>query len=603
MRRPLPSAVQGALRSVREAAGALRERSGPSGVPEPDNVGARPKKRLSLLRAAGACAWEVQDGMAELLRDVDEVLLHRRPPRVAVLGGASGDWSALVKTAYPNASVTVLDVHALAPSALHARLAAQGRFDAIVSDTGGGVDDLPRLQRTFFHLRPDGALFIKRYSATERATKADRTIADPWALVEAAMSSCDSGEPRTRADMDRRAMSAAISKISIGTSHLALVNSTRAFAKLHEDEMDTVLEARGESAGSVLVTLPAQEFVSRCTLRENVDERDALMPERYSVPPMSLREYRDVVCMPRQIVLQRNVILPDSFRHNAAPRLHHSVLQDVDPGFAQLGKAPPRHPERLEGSYFYLDSEYPAHFGHAMTEQLSRLWALADARRAAPDLKAVLSRKRADSGLTEFEREIFAAAGLPESDVVLHHRPVRVDRLLAASPMFAMPRHVHPDLREVWHDLGSRLASAAPDRAYPRRFFCSRRGARRLCHNLGEVEQFFEARGFAVVYPEELPFVEQVRMFREAEVIGGFAGSALFTTSFCPSPRRVIVLGPRSYLARNEYMICAVAGHRLDYVWSEPDPVEASGPKPRYAGFRFDFEQEGRYLEEILASL
>ena len=88
-------------------------------------------------------------------------------------------------------------------------------------------------------------------------------------------------------------------------------------------------------------------------------------------------------------------------------------------------------------------------------------------------------------------------------------------------------------------------------------------------------------------------------MFRGAEVVAGFAGSALFTTAFCPSPRRVIALGPASYLARNEYMICAVLGHELDYVWSEPEPVE-TGVAGRSAGFRFDFEREGVYLKGIL---
>ena len=60
---------------------------------------------------------------------------------------------------------------------------------------------------------------------------------------------------------------------------------------------------------------------------------------------------------------------------------------------------------------------------------------------------------------------------------------------------------------------------------------------------------------------------------------------------------------PTSYPSRNEYMICAAVGHRLDHVWSEPDPEEAASDLPQYAGFRFDFEREGSFLRQILAEL
>jgi capsular polysaccharide biosynthesis protein len=585
--------VAGALkRRLKKAAGAVT-----GGVTSPA------RQPATLRAAAGDAGWIDTGEVAQLLQELDDHLRQRRPPRVAVLRAGGGrEWGALIKAVYPGARITTVHVADLDLSAVHSRLAAKGRYDAILSHAEG-ADDLPILQMAFFHLRAAGALFVElvRTDAEVDPGRQDPGV-DPWATVEAVLASRGGGAARPRSEKDRHAMAAAVSRASLGRKHMVLVNRRPVLAKMREDEMDTVLEIRGERAGSVLVTSPAQDFASRCTLHENVEQRDAKMPETYHVPAVSLREYRDVVCRPRQVVVQRNVIVPDSFRYNAAPRLKNYFLVDTGPLFARPRK---KHGvvERLEGAYFYLDSEWTGHFGHAMTEQMSRLWALEDARRHAPDLKVVLSRRRHGSGLGEFEREIFGAVGLQESDFVLHHRPVHVERLLAASPMFSMPTHVHPALRELWHDIGGRLAARAPAAAHPRRIFCSRRRARRLCHNLHEVEALFEAHGFAVVYPEEMPFVSQVRMFREAEVIAGFAGSALFTSCFSPTPRRVIVLGPTSYGARNEYMICAVAGHELFYVWSQPDPVEVQASQPRYAGFRFDFEAEGRYLKEVLATL
>jgi len=324
------------------------------------------------------------------------------------------------------------------------------------------------------------------------------------------------------------------------------------------------------------------------------------MPSTYNVPAMSLRLYEEAVCHPRQILVKGNVVLPDSFRWNNTPRLRNKFLRDVG---ADNALPPRRMPgaEVVPGTHFYLDSEWTGHFGHVLTEQLSRLWAMDDAREVEPALKAVLSRRGGRTGLTEFEREVFGAFGLEESDFLLIDRPVRVERVLAASPMFSMPTHVHPELIETWDRVGRLIAAKSPDRDYPRRVFCSRRADRRACRNVDEVEEYFGAHGFTVVYPERLPFAEQVRMFREAEVIAGFAGSGLFTAALSGSPRRMIVLGPTSYPARNEYMICAVAGHRLDHVWSIPGEEElAAASQARFAGFKFDFNREGPFLEHII---
>ena len=393
----------------------------------------------------------------------------------------------------------------------------------------------------------------------------------------------------------------AVDSVVIRSGHVALTNRRRAVAKLREYEMDVVLAERGDTSTEVL-RLPPQEFVSRCSLRENSAERDPHMAESYAVPAMSLRVYEDVLCAPRQVAVQGNLALPDTFRFNAAPQLTNRFLFDLGPYFAPA-RGGAKKARRLEGTYFYLDSEWTKHFGHVVTEQLSRLWAVPEARKLAPDLKALLDRRNRKTGITSYELEIFGAAGFCESDITLHHRPVRVERLIAASPMWALPTHVHPDIADLWQTIGERVAARAPEVTHAPRIFLSRRQARRGCRNVGEVEALFATYGFEIVHPEDLPLPAQIKMFREAEVIAGFAGSGMFNMQFCPSPRHVIVLAPTSYPSRNEYMICAAAGHRLDYVWSTPDPEEVQGPKPQYAGFRFDFENEGVFLREVLDGL
>jgi hypothetical protein len=106
-----------------------------------------------------------------------------------------------------------------------------------------------------------------------------------------------------------------------------------------------------------------------------------------------------------------------------------------------------------------------------------------------------------------------------------------------------------------------------------------------------------------VLYPEEYPLAQQVALFRRAEVIAGYAGSALFTLALSDTPKRVIMISSETYTATNEYMISSVLGHRLDIAWCRPEP---EGPGHRFgvrgftADFNFDFAREGRFLRQVI---
>ena len=560
--------------------------------------------RPLLATVAEEQGWH-EPGLPDLLAELDSALrAGPRPPRMLVIArGGSLPWASLVRASFPRARVTVTDPDEPDGEQVHARLAAAGRFHAIVDDTLDGTRRQSDLAEVFLHLRRGGALLVRRPlpPTGERPSRPDDD-ADPWLRIARAVAERTPEHAAAPRGLDWPVFPEAVAEVRVAPGHVVLVNGVRAFAKLREHQMDQVIEARSSPSARLLTTLPPTELTSRCTLRENAEVRDPSMPERYTVPAMALRRYTDVLCAPRQVAVQGNLLLPDTYRFNSAPVLRNRFAPDLGHDFADL-RARTRGAKTLTGAYFYLDSEWTRHFGHALTEQLSRLWAVDRARQQEPGLKAIISRRNSRADLAEYEREIFGAAGFTEADIVLHHRPVRVETLLAASPMWALPTHVHPDVRDLWRTLGGRIASKAQPVEHPRRIFCSRRLARRMCHNLDAVESLFEQHGFVVVYPEDMAFVDQVEMFRQAEVIAGFAGNAMFTSLFCPTARHLIVLGPTSYPSRNEYMICAAAGHRLDHVWSEPDPEEAAGQHPQYAGFQFDFDREGQFLRDILSEL
>jgi capsular polysaccharide biosynthesis protein len=549
-----------------------------------------------------------QRTISAFLSEVERQLRRHPHGAVAVLAGSRPN-SLAAHIRRTSLAVRVVEVDTQQPaSALHAFLAAYGPFDVIAADTRR--DRVGLFRDAFFHLAVGGAFIMRvpqpALAGVEPVRRFVRRILQEQTMhrediVEARLDEAWLDEAR----LDEARLAESIGDVILERSHLVVTSKVRALAKLREDEINTVLERRAGAAGRILAKHPGVTWVSRCTVRTSNSSCEPRMPTSYMAPDIFLREYYDVVCLPGQIAVQENLILPDTYRHNQAKRLSHSLTYDFSPRFAtpiaDMGQA-----KALTGAYFYLDSESPGHFGHAMTEQVSRLWAWQQAKRAEPGLKVLRSLRRSKTRIRAHELHIFRAAGIDIADLVLFEGAVRVERLVAATPMFSMPEYVHPDIREVWNAIGRQLATSAPNREYAKRIFCARRTTKRQCRNTREVEAVFLGRGFEVIYPEDFSLPEQAAIFRHAEVVAGYAGSALFTLAFCETPKRVIMISSEAYRARNEYMIASVLGHDLNILWCRPDAPWTANETMRpghFIAFTFDFAREGLYLEELLASL
>ena len=514
------------------------------------NQVARKRTRASLVEVAGRSRRrQVTRPMRMFLGDLEATLDRYTAPSVAVLVGKRPSQVAkIVATARPRAQVTAVDIGS-GESAVHARLAAAGPFQVVVDDTRVYRAMVERFKEALYQLDAGGTLLVRHPGV--RPPRAEPTAeAGLWELVgRLAHLGAHKGGRSLRGRSGRSGrqlayLASAVGRITLDARHMVVAKRGRTLVKLREDEMDAVLAARSDQPGRVIERRPARELRSRCVLHDTAGKRSRGMPEVYRVPPVSLREYHDVLCLPGQVALQENLVLPDTFRHHKDPVIWNRFLPDASERFAQVPST--GTPLRLRGAYFYLDSEWPGHFGHCMTEQMSRLWAWPQAKALFPDLKALLALKEGATGLTAFERGIFASAGIHERDIVLMDGPVQVEHLVAATPMFSMPKYVHPDIEDTWRAVGDALVAGASERDWPQRIFCSRRIAKRACSNVDEVEGLFRGQGFEVVYPEDFPLADQVRLFREAEVVAGFAGSGLFTLSLSDSPKRVIMISSKT---------------------------------------------------------
>ncbi|WP_019144455.1 glycosyltransferase family 61 protein [Aeromicrobium massiliense] len=555
------------------------------------------------MQRADALRWPVEPS-ALALRVLAAVAQAPGRPRVLVVGHKVRAWKTLVREACPQARISTARPDD-DPAARHVRLIAKGPFDLVVDVSDETPDEqLEMFRAAFMHLREGGTFVASALVAPEPgATGAN----DLWSVISTATATrlrdLEDHLDRGRAFRPVRGLAFTLGDVELDDERSLRVVLARAVRpSVDEEETRQLLETK-PSWGAVLATRPRTTWTPDLTYRSSIPD-DPHVRATFSAPPLMLRRYDRAVAGVTQVVTTGRVVLCDTYR-----RPWDRVSQRVERVGDRFGRVlvPTDEPEPLPGAYFHLDSEEPAHFGHMLTEQISRLWAWSEVRALEPDVKLLLTLPPSRTEMAPHEREIARCLGLDETRVQLISGPVRPERLYAATPMFSQPRYVHPEITAVWDLLGDSLASRASGTRPATRLFVSRRDhLLRACRNVDEVERWFEDRGFQVVFPEEHSLPDQVAMFRGAEAVAGFAGSGLFNLAFVPRPTRVFTIGHRSYDARNEYLIAAARGHELTSVWSTPEiahPANAWSNDAFRSPFTFDFDDEGRFLARELDRL
>ncbi len=548
----------------------------------------------SLGDAARAEGWSAPPSLLEV---VAEALPASRTLRVAIVSrSAQHALEKVLVRAVPDVRVTVLPT-SLSATDRHIELAARGPMDLVV-DLARGPKARRRFRELIFLTRPGGILVSRR----PREGSLDELVHELHGLRSSAELNppTSARERRTTRERDIHALAASIGRLEMRDGFVVAENTVDTVAKVRDTDMDRYL-ARRPGTGDLVDRIAGVAFDSRCEVRSSAEpDMDPALPRRIEAPDLALRQHARVVCLPRQIALQSDVVIPATFRHHAKARLRNAGLLDWAPDFVLR---PAYSTQPSPGHFYYLDNRYRGHFGHALTDQISQLWGWQRAKERYPDLRALVF-DRPGYHFSEWEYALLEAAGIARDDVYVATEPIEVESLVVASQMFSMPDFVHPEILRTYQSVGDALEADSRLAACPSRLFCSRRG-RRSGHNREEIEQVFIDAGFDVIYPEDYPLGDQVRLFRSADVLAGFAGSGMFQIAFAERPRQVILIGSESYNATNEYLIASVLGHRLDLVLCRPDTPRAGrfSPAAYHSNFTYDPDREGRFLQMVLADL
>ena len=108
---------------------------------------------------------------------------------------------------------------------------------------------------------------------------------------------------------------------------------------------------------------------------------------------------------------------------------------------------------------------------------------------------------------------------------------------------------------------------------------------RRLILNERDVEDKLRDKGYAVIYPEELSLVEQIRLINRHNVVIGPGGSALHNILFnLPSNKQLIYLGDTDWLCMRTLYIDAMKSIRSVYIACLSRPEIKTNKKKESAG-------------------
>ncbi|MEV8182932.1 glycosyltransferase 61 family protein [Specibacter sp. NPDC078692] len=509
------------------------------------------------------------------------------------------------KTATVSALGNVQIIYCSNYNAMHDAMMLGPRPDVLIEDGSNKKSQKLDIFKEFFlYLKENGKYVIEDLHASYIDSLNDVEGEDVLGLVARLIDQ----KRQTKAAMkklsgDERELSLAIQSYTNYGKLAFVVKAGNHLIKLRDSQANLCLTERyGNEWGKNIFSKFPFEWELKNSPKTNDKRFDKRFKNPIPVPAMNVRIYNNVDCFARKVCVLGDFILPDSFRHGGARRLGSTGLIDATPIFASL--PPVRKIRTLEGRYYYLDTEYPGHFGHIMTEVVSHLWAWKEALHLYPDLKALVSLPKNKKSIPTFQAEIFDAFGINRDRIeyIEYDEKVSVEFLIACTPQLSNPNWVHPEVVQIWDEIAQKVISES--KVFPKNIFVSRPYAdERSCNNTLEVEHFFSDHGFEIVYPETMTFSEQLSLFSGARKIAGFGGSGLFNMMFCANEGMRIVISGETYIAANEHLIAAATGAELHYFWCKSDkqyPVGRWTAEAFRSNFTFDFERDGHALSRLL---
>ena len=210
----------------------------------------------------------------------------------------------------------------------------------------------------------------------------------------------------------------------------------------------------------------------------------------------------------------------------------------------------------LGGWYYFLGGLH-RHFGHFLVEGVSRLWAL---DYLPVDTKKNLKFVIYENELKEFMVDFLLLYGIDKSNIISAGKCSRYENLLVPDPSYRTHRWISKSFQNHIDIIKNKIKTNEVNR----KIFLSRSNVSdRPLSNRKAVENFFEGKGYEIIYPEKLTLKEQIKNIMESTSIAGEVGSQLYLSSFAQPNANVFVIAPMNFCLKDDYLLTKAANVNL----------------------------------------
>lgn len=186
-----------------------------------------------------------------------------------------------------------------------------------------------------------------------------------------------------------------------------------------------------------------------------------------------------------------------------------------------LGADPAMKPtRRLKGRHIWGGMLF-GHFGHFMTETMSRCWAFGQ---EADSVIFVPKHGKLSNFKSAYRLDYWNLLGL-DKEVTLAPEPIEVEELLVPGQGFGLGKIARgtPEFQETMRALTARVPDDEPRKIYiSRTKFLGRGGI--IAEQI--VEENMARNGYTIMHPERMPLIDQLRYYKSASHIVGVDSSA-----------------------------------------------------------------------------
>jgi hypothetical protein len=223
----------------------------------------------------------------------------------------------------------------------------------------------------------------------------------------------------------------------------------------------------------------------------------------------------------------------------------------------------------------YLGLLHP-HYGHFITESLSRAWALA---LLDPELHKYSFYFDVHNNKVDYNRDlgwayyILSCLHVPKDRIILGTHQCSIRRLVVPSQSLTLHRSCSPLAHaSIWNKICISNDKAFVDRlagsSYSQGIFISRSLLARnkramICEPL--LEDLAQSKGLKVIHPQQLSIQQQIKVYSSASTIIGQAGSGLHNILFAQDGCNLIGIDSGEHVLMNDSLcaLMAKANHKI----------------------------------------